>query len=116
METKHTPGPWHASGIEVFDHNPQFDEKGARIGDTPNMICKIEYPYGDVCFRHGATKEANARLIAAAPELLEALRGALDALMVQPSSTIGFTQEESTIRRDAKRAIRAAIARATGEV
>lgn len=52
---------------------------------------------------------ANARLIASAPELLEALMNLL--------STPDFdgTQKTSIARRETKRAARAAIAKATGE-
>lgn len=59
-ETKHTPGPWHVGdhrGIIVYDVN------GIAIADAKTFHGK-----------HGeGAAEANARLIAAAPELLEAL-------------------------------------------
>jgi hypothetical protein len=54
-EIKHTPGPWWASGLEVGTV-PMMDIKVARVS--------------------GATLDearANARLIAAAPAMLEAL-------------------------------------------
>lgn len=78
--TQHTPGPWVAVGVEIHDMAASFDEHGARVGDTPNRIARVEYPYGEVDYRHGATKEANARLIAAAPELADALAVALSAI------------------------------------
>lgn len=58
-----------ANGCEVHDKAAQFDASGARIGDTPNMICRVEYPYGCPEGRH-----AVARVFAAAPQMLEALR------------------------------------------
>jgi len=64
MTTKHTPGPWVALG----DH---YDECVRVFNGDNNQIC---------VFRYGAdpdrrvTAMATARLIAAAPELLEALR------------------------------------------
>lgn len=67
METKYTPGPWRAEGWENLVVN-------AATGDTI-----IAMPGGT----HGATLgelKANARLIAAAPALLEACEAALDLL------------------------------------
>ena len=71
--TKHTPGPWHAAddGGEVFDaeYIPVCYMNG--IGQASEFITEKE-------------AEANARLIAAAPELLEAcieMRGYLAGLL-----------------------------------
>lgn len=70
MEQKaaHTPGPWFVapSGTTVHDKRVWFDEHGARCGDTPNICIDAETP-------------ANARLIAAAPDLLAALKFVLSA-------------------------------------
>ncbi len=54
----HTPGPW-----TVID--PYGDEFGVQMGRTGGFLVP------------GANTEANARLIAAAPELLDTLRGLL---------------------------------------
>lgn len=54
MSTKHTPGPWRA--VDTRDGGGQW---GA-VYAGPNCIC-------------GGMREADARLIAAAPELLAAL-------------------------------------------
>ena len=62
----HTPGPW------VID--PCWDILG-NTDDGNGMVCQITT---DAVPRDEA--EANARLIAAAPELLEALREATSAL------------------------------------
>jgi hypothetical protein len=63
METKYTPGPWKAE-----------------LGNRSNVWI-VHYPLGPLAvIGFGGTKpidgtnEANARLIAAAPELVEALR------------------------------------------
>jgi hypothetical protein len=58
--TKHTPGPWRA---DVQD--PAFVNYDVRTDET--IICTMGI---DMCTEEEA---ANARLIAAAPELLEAL-------------------------------------------
>jgi hypothetical protein len=93
--TKYTPGPWefddkHSSGFPLLclyaaDNRNPFH--GSRSDDEQN---------------------ANARLIAAAPELLEALRAITDQL-----ERIGDTRYD----KDGQYidAARAAIAKATGE-
>ena len=65
--TEHTPGPWSVKP----------DNRAAvNLGDGVAIVCSQTtngvIPSGEV--------QANARLIAAAPELLEALRNILDAL------------------------------------
>lgn len=59
----HTPGPWFVTpdGHHVTDRLVWFDEDGARCGETPNIV--IECP-----------TEADSRLVAAAPDMLEELR------------------------------------------
>jgi len=60
--SKHTPGPWHVS-----KRNPlSVVEAGPRASQIAKMGIKL-----GVCSQQDA--EANARLIAAAPDLLEAL-------------------------------------------
>lgn len=69
MEVKHTPAPWRATKREV----PEGLNWASRI---PFAIERpaggAVLPVADVCDQPEA--EANARLIAAAPELLDALR------------------------------------------
>jgi len=77
----HTPGPWVAAESVV---TPEFwsieyvDSKGARIGDIGYLSLNPE------------RLEANARLIASAPELLTALQAAMkfiDAHVADPDLT-----------------------------
>jgi len=67
-ETKHTPGPWLAEGT-------------IQATDPERIVGPVLYVFasgvGGECIAH-TSSEANARLIAAAPELLEALHGTLD--------------------------------------
>jgi hypothetical protein len=63
---KHTPGPWQ---VGHFDSNMICDSDGANRGCSP--IARVEGT--------AAKRRANARLIACAPELLEALKLALSA-------------------------------------
>jgi hypothetical protein len=58
---KHTPGPWQ---VGHFDSNMICDSDGANRGCAP--IARVEGT--------AAERRANARLIACAPELLEALK------------------------------------------
>lgn len=63
MKAKHTPGPW-----EKFE-----DKNGVvRVGGAEHSVASINNPFLD--------NEANARLIATAPELLEALKEASNQL------------------------------------
>lgn len=67
MKTSHTPGPW-----EVFDSMEDGDTYGIDGADGSAVVY-----YGYRNKEEGIPEKANARLIAAAPELLEALE-ALD--------------------------------------
>ena len=92
-ETKHTPGPWkarkgfHADTIEIFHPNKSVK--------PPFYPCEIATIASD---RDTAKAKANARLIAAAPDLLQALHD---------------IAEEST-DEGAVKCARAAIAKSTG--
>lgn len=69
MTSKHTPGPWKVthpkSGRVQISHS-----RGGMVGHAP-QICAM--------WRSSDVTEANARLIAAAPELLEKLQQLLSA-------------------------------------
>jgi hypothetical protein len=87
MTTQHTPGPWETNraargGIGVY----------TRQGAT---VCKVTQWRGSL---GQATTEANAALIAAAPDMLAAL----------------MLAEQNATDRTALAAIRAAIAKAKG--
>jgi hypothetical protein len=79
MDTRtHTPGPW-----EVGEHDPDqsisIEYEGAQIGQVYNsedFPCLSE---DDEIARCQAEAEANAHLIAAAPDLLDALKRNRDA-------------------------------------
>jgi len=71
MNTKYTPGPW-----VIFDNDAEH--KG--IDNAEGDLSIILFGVNDNCGVQGRTKEeaeANARLIACAPELLEALEAAM---------------------------------------
>ena len=65
MKTKHTPGPWHVG--RRFSGGAVYAEKGEEICAFSDLIDPVE-------------SLANKRLIAAAPDLLDALAWALKNL------------------------------------
>ena len=97
---KHTPGPWIAvRGYAYWEVEPQ--RKGGER--------KPPYQIADTCSSDPANpdkglQEANARLIAAAPELLEALENLLKV-----------HEGEGGTQYNAADIVRAAIAKARGE-
>lgn len=102
--SKHTPGPWLiAAGTTVYALNAhgynRFSAQAQR-GHTSD-----KWPTDE------EELEANARLIAAAPELLEALKDCSEYLSDIPESAVGGDDEAGRINR---RAI-AAIRKATGQ-
>lgn len=95
MKTPHTPGPWLS-----FKAGGVYSENGREIIFSAHNT------------RSGSAeeREANARLIAAAPELLEACRRALaliESLPYEPSSSPSTRAQDALVD---------AIIRATGEV
>lgn len=83
--SKHTPGPWTADGTRVY------------IGDNPKDVGSV----------------ANARLIAAAPDLLEALKGVVATNCAQRALAYPDTFADLSFAI-AVDAARAAIAKAEG--
>jgi hypothetical protein len=94
MSAKHTPGPWEASiTANSIGQRHIYDENNHPIAQTVHK--DVEHP---------ERISANALLIAAAPELLDALQNLL-------GFGINGTIESQMAQDDA----RAAIAKATGE-
>lgn len=96
MSTQHTPGPWKLDGAA----NTNDLDIIAPTGRITMLDCEISEVSEDVL-------TANARLIAAAPELLAALRAAEEWAE-------HIEDDESRVPVDVRLAMRAAIARATG--
>ncbi len=88
MSTQHTKGPWKvAPDFSIVSEHAYYKIAEIVAGDRDGEC------------------EANASLIAAAPELLEALQAALEALR----GSAGFDEINN-----AKKQVKAAIAKATG--
>ena len=95
MSAAHTPGPWYL--------NPH----GWVVQSTGDIVTRVEGSYN---------KESDARLIAAAPDLLAALAGCADALREAGKD---FAQANKLAARPNlyelhERSARAAIAKAKG--
>jgi hypothetical protein len=103
--SKHTPGPWR-----VYPTTELVDARGTE-GVTGYNIesesCEIVGVEGIEFWKENA--EANARLIAAAPELLEALTSLLSEAEAFASAIRAYANSEAIA------AARAAIAKAKGE-
>lgn len=96
MKTKHTPGPWH-----VVHNSWEYSSIGS-VDDQ--LICRVEINNASTEKTQDAyeiIKEANAHLIAAAPELLEALEQLLPKLS-QLQDESAFTWPEKIEKLIAK--------------
>lgn len=125
MIMKHTPGPW-----EEWSKGGNFSTTGHAAAASYTAMCAIgEFDKDcavevvadgtNVAIALGNTKEeaeANARLIAAAPELLDELIEQ-DKFLGVLAGTVPLS-EKDTHRRIAmhRESVRAAIAKATGSV
>ncbi len=93
--TKHTVGPWHVvDGRWIMAEVPEWEAKVARVERVG---------WGGECDK----TEANARLLAAAPELLEALETLRDMID-------SFDEKLLSSGRDKMDAAEAAIKKARG--
>jgi len=102
---KHTPGPWAANPSNAERYSQYVAPKDLKSWPY-DVVAYIPEAYGDKCTFPGAHM-ANARLIAAAPDLLEALGALTHAL-----------DEADLVHDDQRKTFKdaiAAIARATGE-
>lgn len=103
-EFKGTKGPWFALDNSVYWDVTNAD--GRAIGNT----CSSQYVFGDGD-RMGKETIANTNLIAAAPELLEALRSIIHGY----EGREGFGMFDLVCHGDEIERANAAIAKALGE-
>ena len=94
MEKKHTPGPWKTQTHISLDRLEIRDANGRRIAE-----CAMDFPMSAI------THDANASLIAAAPELLEALQ----EIVTAAADGKGRSQRDASFTK-----ARAAISKAIG--
>jgi len=98
MSNKHTPGPWSAE--------PDFQGRYIVYGNDARVVGNV-LPTSDGWRREDGEVTANARLIAAAPDLLAALSLTLEALESLRSDGVTSSEDD-----DAAHAAGLAIARA----
>ena len=112
---KHTPGPWVPMGKPTVGFMEVKAQPSPALRGFTKTICHMDGIGTDT-----KEREANARLIAAAPDMLEALQAwqsVFDALFAAgyPLHQNGKAIDHSALNV-AGDMTRAAIARATGEV
>ena len=101
-ERKHTPGPWRKIACpEDWSIDTPFDDYSWFTIGSAARATDSDAPVAFVSF-----SEADARLVAAAPDLLEALQNTFALLRA-------FTTEEDAVAKAAWEQARAAIKRAT---
>jgi hypothetical protein len=109
-KTTHTPGPWkyvHAPNPKRLNQ-PEHLILGALANGTGGaLICEVNNGWGD--------HEANCHLIAAAPELLAALKAMRkDYEELARNHSGAWHDDEILLHKEVNDAARAAIAKATG--
>lgn len=107
---KHTPGPWQWSGVrQTFNGIPGHaiykpgasakDEIGIALVYYPTRVDEIRDPSSpSECL-------ANRALIAAAPDLLEALKGLLEHACIADAAPEDVDEEDRARERAARKAI-----------
>lgn len=100
-EFKGIPGPWK---FEAAGHRGSDGPTGFRV-----LPAAMRYVIAEL-FDYGPEGEANAALIAAAPELLEALQGILDQVAIEEETERFSIELEALHERG-----RFAIAKALGQ-
>jgi hypothetical protein len=102
---KHTPGPWAFSRWDQYGDTRFYIAQADGAPYTPDYSDAATLIAETVSIERVAIQEANARLIAAAPELLEALRPFV--AHNSDAETITITVRTADVTR-----VRAAIAKA----
>ncbi|MDM0041858.1 hypothetical protein QTI05_22650 [Variovorax sp. J22R193] len=108
MSAQHTKGPWEVHGATMV-WAPAASANIAAVSTLRDSQC-VEYKRPSINSPDFAEIAANARLIAAAPELLKAAHAAIGALkwwQAEHACCWGATEDQEKI-------INAAIAKATG--
>lgn len=103
--SKHTPGPWrsHTNGSDFFVTATDFHGANGKVAKC--YVADVQK------FRNESGEDecqANAKLIAAAPDMLEALKGILNSFHESVKTTASLDEFPSL------KAVQAAIAKAQG--
>jgi hypothetical protein len=111
LETKlkHTPAPWQLSTTEEWNYNRHGCLMVGGGDDGSDIVAQIRTNCSDVCTD---SESANARLIAAAPDMLDAL---MQATILLKHACDGHALESQYALETAD-AMTAAITKAIGEL
>lgn len=126
-EAKHTPGPWEVTSVSMNTGNVSVGHKASRIviADVTNAASFGDMLSGAMKRGGGGFKQddchtqfANARLISAAPELLDALSNLLQVYS-EPDRRLCCDGRDcgcmgSTVYQEAEHYARKAISKAEG--
>src|SRR5690349_14596076 len=107
-ETGHTPGPWEYRDVAIYSTVALMDWADPQNPSPRDYVMVV-----DLTSAMSGNSEADARLIAAAPDLLKALRGCLN-----PLELFAEGDRSDAARRDAAKRAQialAAIAKAEGK-
>ena len=110
-DSKHTPGPWFTKRAQLPVDGEYDWCVGAHINGKPHVIIEA---FGRVSEDDRPNAEANARLIAAAPEMFEALEQSMQAWVNAIELDLLPSQHIKTAEMLIERA-RAALSKARGE-
>jgi len=121
-DVKHTPGPWTSYPCNLERYSRVITANGAMVQiaytglNHHDQVAMTKEVYGDRrTYGPGEETTANARLISAAPDLLDALIAAQTVLRYLPDMTTNWGGERETMStRQAEARVIAAIAKATG--
>lgn len=105
---KHTPGPWQVFGEEKLEQEYRIRIDSISDGVVRSGPVAFAKSYGPLWPSSLPESEANARLIAAAPDLLEACRTIFGSLK--------WEESRSGTTYNGYEQLAAAIAKATGGV
>lgn len=114
MSAKHTPGPWYsrpaASGARDFGICASAPSARLGVVVVAEVFAELEYE-GE----RSEQTQRNARLIAAAPDLLAALQAVVDGYESLLADRLPAKQKALATQLPAIVEARAVIAKATGE-
>lgn len=105
-KVKHTPGPWK--------YHEELGAQFSMVGNSDYVVAGIPNETWTGCEDDLPIQRANARLIAAAPDLLEALETAASHVCSLLCPSVKRTGEEWTHSKECEQ-VRAAIAKAKGK-
>jgi len=105
--TNHTPGPWTIAGVSGNPHEGHVIESDSADGRTIAWTCNSLDNNGEECISQEDI--ANARLIASAPELLQALEN-----LVASIENVDFSSHAGVYDQIPWAQAEAAIAKAKG--